>query len=120
MNCKFTRDDEPLYIAPFEIVIHNKPQDCWVSFLGKVYNITPLLQEYQGEDCIKPLLAHAGKDISKWFDPSTGDIQHYINPVTGIKEPYCPFGKIPHVENAIPSTKWRPLDGLPWWKDDKK
>lgn len=112
--------EKPLYIAPFEVVIHNKINDCWVSFLGKVYNVTPLLKEYEGQNCIRPLLAFAGKDISNWFDPETGDIQHYIHPITGARVPYCPHGRIPHVEIEVPSTNWRPLDRKPWWFDDKK
>lgn len=120
MSPKFTNKSDLLYIAPFEVVIHNKPQDCWVSFLGKVYDITPLLREFEGQDCIRPLISHAGKDVDKWFDPHTRDIQHFINPVTGIKEPYLPFGNIPHAQSSIPATNWQPIDDLPWWKDDKK
>ncbi|XP_022917689.1 cytochrome b5 domain-containing protein 1 [Onthophagus taurus] len=112
--------DQRNYIAPFEVVVHNSVSDCWVSFLGKVYNITPLLREYAGEDCIRPLVAFAGKDINDWFDESTGDIQHYIHPITGARVPHCPYGRIPHVQIQVPSTEWRPLDGLPWWKDDAK
>lgn len=115
-----TSPEIPLYIAPFEVVIHNKLHDCWVSFLGKVYNITSLLKEFEGQDCIRPLLAFAGKDISNWFDAKTGDIQHYIHPITGARVPYCPHGRIPHVEIQVPSTKWRPLDRKPWWFDDKR
>lgn len=120
---KFPESQEPerhLYIAPFEVVIHNKPNDCWVSFLGKVYNITPLIKQYQGENCVRPLIAFAGKDISDWFDAKTGDIQHYIHPITGVRVPYCPHGRIPHVEIQIPSTEWRPLKRTPWWFDDKR
>lgn len=109
----------PQYIAPFEVVTHNRPTDCWVSFLRKVYNITPLVKEFEGQDCIKPLLAVAGKDISHWFDEHTGDIQHYIHPITGAHVPYCPHGLIPHVHPHVPTTKWKAVE-TPWWKDDKK
>lgn len=107
------------YIAPFEVVVHNTADDCWVSFLGKVLDVTPLVQEYADQDCIKPILARAGKDISDWFDSKTGDIQHYIHPITGARVPYCPNGRIPHVELQIPSTAWKPLDKIPWWKDNR-
>lgn len=107
------------YIAPFEVVIHNKPTDCWVSFLGKVFDITPLIKQYQTENCIKPLIAHAGKDISNWFDPETGDIRHYIHPVTGVKVPYCPYGRLPDIEYQVPTSKWRPVPEVPWWKNKK-
>lgn len=107
------------YIAPFEVAIHNKPEDCWVSLLGKVLDITPLIKEYEGEDCVKPLLAHAGKDISNWFDVLTGEIRHHIHPITGASIPYCPFGRLPDVLPQVPTTKWKPLKELPWWKNEK-
>lgn len=108
----------PFY-APFEVVIHNKPEDCWVSYLGKVCDITSLIKKYENEKCIRPLLAMAGKDISHWFNKRTGDIRYYIHPVTGCKVPYCPHGPIPDVPVPIPSTGWRPLDGVPWWHNEQ-
>ncbi|CAH0555354.1 unnamed protein product [Brassicogethes aeneus] len=105
------------YYGPFEVVVHNSPRDCWVSFLGKVYNITPLITIYSRDPCIKPLLAMAGKDISHWFDEKAGDIQHYIHPVTGNFVPYLPYGKIPDIEPQVPDTRWRP-EHNPWWKND--
>jgi len=40
-------DDGPAphrrYYTPAEVAIHNKENDCWVSFLGKVYDLTPLI-----------------------------------------------------------------------------
>ncbi|XP_017775365.1 PREDICTED: cytochrome b5 domain-containing protein 1 [Nicrophorus vespilloides] len=107
------------YFGPFEVVIHNRPEDCWVSLLGKVLNITPLIKEHESEDCVKPLLAFAGKDISDWFDPRDGDILHYVHPVSGCHDPYIPHGRIPDVEVQVPATRWQPLDRKPWWKDPK-
>lgn len=107
------------YFAPFEVVIHNTPDDCWVSFLGKVIDITPLIKMYEKEKCVKPLLAMAGKDISHWFDKRTKDIRQYIHPITGCKVPYCPHGPIPDVSPQVPSTNWQPHKTTPWWNDDK-
>jgi hypothetical protein len=42
---KMTR---PKYFTPNEVAIHNTVDDLWVSFLGKVYNLTPLCEKYQG------------------------------------------------------------------------
>ncbi|KAG5899274.1 hypothetical protein JTB14_012276 [Gonioctena quinquepunctata] len=114
-----TNTEKLSYFAPFEVVIHNTPDDCWVSLLGKVLNITPLIEEHRGEKCIKPLLAMAGKDITCWFDEKTGDIQYYINPENGCRVPYCPHGPLPDVPVQVPATKWRPLGKLPWWNDPK-
>ncbi|EEB19742.1 Cytochrome b5 isoform, putative [Pediculus humanus corporis] len=114
------------YYLPTDVILHNKPEDCWVSFLGKVCDVTPIVKEYENEKEVKPLLAHAGKDISHWFDERTQDIKYMIHPVTGVKVPYCPHGPIPHVHPQVPSTKWQPLpgvkrpyDGLPWWRNKK-
>lgn len=38
----------PRYFTPAEVSAHNAPSDCWVSFLGKVYDLTPLCKENAG------------------------------------------------------------------------
>lgn len=62
------------FFTPNEVVVHNSGNDCWVSFLGLVRDLTPLIQKYINSPSIKPILAFAGKDISNWFDPRTGDV----------------------------------------------
>ena len=42
------------YFTPSEVAVHNTSSDCWVSFLGDVYDLTPLCEEHSGmisEDC---------------------------------------------------------------------
>ncbi len=65
----------PRYFTPPEIAVHNIPSDCWVSFLGVVFNLTSLCEKYGGDILLKPIIAHAGKDISHWFDPQTRDVR---------------------------------------------
>ena len=36
------------YFTPAEVAQHNRPEDLWVSYLGSVYDLTPLAQEYKG------------------------------------------------------------------------
>ena len=31
-----------------ELCLHNNPDDLWVSFLGRVYDLTPLSSEFRG------------------------------------------------------------------------
>lgn len=62
------------YFTPVEVAQHNQPEDLWVSYLGYVYDLTPLAQEYQGDLLLKPILEVAGQDISHWFDPKTRDV----------------------------------------------
>lgn len=37
------------YFTPAEVAQHNLPEDLWVSYLGYVYDLTPLAQEYKGK-----------------------------------------------------------------------
>ena len=39
----------PRYYTPKEVAAHNAPGDCWVSYLGKVYDLTSLCKEHTGE-----------------------------------------------------------------------
>lgn len=70
------------YFTPAEVAAHNCQEDLWLSFLGNVYNITPLIQAHQGSSLVKPLLAAAGKDVSHWFDAATGEVSGVITQPT--------------------------------------
>ena len=37
------------YFTPAEVAQHNRPEDLWVSYLGRVYDLTSLAQEYKGK-----------------------------------------------------------------------
>jgi len=39
----------PKYFTPKEVELHNTIKDVWVSYLGKVYNLTPLCEQYAGK-----------------------------------------------------------------------
>ena len=39
----------PKYYTPVEVYAHNTPTDCWVSYLGKVYDLTKLCKQYSGK-----------------------------------------------------------------------
>uniref|UniRef100_A0AAZ1XT20 Cytochrome b5 domain-containing protein 1 n=1 Tax=Oreochromis aureus TaxID=47969 RepID=A0AAZ1XT20_OREAU len=63
----------PRYFTPSEVAAHNTAEDLWVSFLGKVYDLSPLMSQYKGDVLLLPIMEFAGKDISSWFDPKTED-----------------------------------------------
>jgi len=108
----------PKYYTPNEVAVHNTIEDLWVSFLGKVYNLTPLCEKYRGDVFLRPIAISGGKDISHWFSPKTKDIRTHIDPVTGCVIPYTPHGRFIHIPPPYPDSDWPNDFGRPWWRDD--
>ncbi|XP_069113924.1 cytochrome b5 domain-containing protein 1-like [Argopecten irradians] len=108
----------PKYFTPSEVAVHNTVDDLWVSFLGKVYDLTPLCEKYKGDVLLKPIIQSAGKDISHWFNPKLKDIRTHVDPLTGCVIPYCPNGRFVHIPPPYPDSFWANDFGRPWWKDD--
>jgi len=109
----------PKYYTPNEVSVHNTPKDLWVSFLGKVYNLTPLCQQFAGDTLLRPIITAAGKDISHWFHPKTKDIRTHVDPTTGCSVPYTPGGRFVHIAPPCPRTDFANNYGRPWWKDER-
>ncbi|CAH8531026.1 unnamed protein product [Schistosoma rodhaini] len=107
------------YFTPNEVLAHNSPEDCWVSFLGYVWDLTPICAQNKGSILLQPILKEAGKDISHWFDEKTGDVRHHIDPVTNCYVPYTPYGRFLHIPPPYPTTDWATDFGIPWWKDER-
>ncbi|KAL0585876.1 hypothetical protein ABG067_004410 [Albugo candida] len=95
------------YFTPHQVSDHNTAEDCWITIFHQVYDISGLIQANSGELTL-PLVLHAGKDISHWFDPKTRDIHTRIDPFTNAKAPFYPNGRFLDVD--------LPSDSIPWWK----
>jgi cytochrome b involved in lipid metabolism len=72
-------------IPPSVLKTHNKRDDAWAAFNGKVYNITPYLPFHPGGE--KELMRAAGRDGTKLFSafhshPCVIVITHQSPPVT--------------------------------------
>lgn len=106
------------YYTPYEVAMHNTPDDVWVSFLGKVYELTKLVKDNPGP-LVEPLIKAAGTDISHWFDPHTNEPRTQICPETNLLRPYCPLGRFVHVPPKEPVSNWSTLFGIAWWKDTR-
>ncbi|XP_069776235.1 cytochrome b5 domain-containing protein 1 [Narcine bancroftii] len=107
------------YYTPGEVAGHNTMADLWVSFLGKVYNLTALAREYQGDVLLKPILEAAGQDISHWFDKESHDVRVEIDQLTNCQKYHTPRGRFVHVPPPMPHSDWFNGFGAPWWKDQK-
>ena len=60
-------------ITPSMLKEHNKKDDAWSAFNGKVYNITPYLPYHPGGE--KELMRVVGRDGTKLFGaPNSTDI----------------------------------------------
>eukprot|EP00047_Mylnosiga_fluctuans_P005642 m.241721 g.241721 ORF g.241721 m.241721 type:complete len:216 (+) comp13905_c0_seq1:46-693(+) len=106
------------YFTPGEIAMHNCEADIWVSFLGRVFNLSPLAAKFKGDPLLKPILTAAGKDISHWFDRNTGEIRTHLDPITGLELPYTPVGRFLHVAPPCPRADWATDFGKPWWRNE--
>uniref|UniRef100_A0A3Q1F2P6 Cytochrome b5 domain-containing protein 1 n=1 Tax=Acanthochromis polyacanthus TaxID=80966 RepID=A0A3Q1F2P6_9TELE len=107
----------PKFFTPSEVAAHNSAADIWVSFLGKVFDLSPLMDRHGGDVLMLPIMEAAGKDISHWFDPETKDIQTYVDPQTCCLRYYTPRGRFLHVPPTGPRSDWTNDFGEPWWKD---
>ncbi|KAM3927308.1 cytochrome b5 domain-containing protein 1 [Leptodactylus fuscus] len=105
------------HYSPREVARHCALTDLWVSYLGRVYDLTPLATEHRGDILLKPIIEAAGKDISHWFNVKTGDIKTYIDPQTGCLKYYTPQGRFLHIPPSFPSSDWDTDIGRPWWRD---
>ncbi|KAK2863514.1 hypothetical protein Q5P01_003047 [Channa striata] len=109
----------PKYFTPAEVSAHNTADDLWVSFLGKVCDLTPLMSQYKGDALLLPIMDCAGKDISSWFDPETRDVRRYVDPQTKCVRYYTPRGRFVHVPPSGPCSNWDSSIGEPWWRDKR-
>ncbi|KAK4788318.1 hypothetical protein SAY86_019637 [Trapa natans] len=57
--------DKKLFLFE-EVEKHNKIKDCWLIISGKVYDVTPFMDDHPGGDEV--LLAATGKDGSNDFE----------------------------------------------------
>ena len=107
------------YILQSELSQHNTAEDCWVSFLDHVWDLTKLIKENKNNIGILPIIRAAGTDISHWFNPDTKNIRTRIDPITELEVPHIPFEKLLHVTFPEPKSNEVPVK-KPWWKNESQ
>ncbi|KAJ4456182.1 putative AstB/chuR-related protein [Paratrimastix pyriformis] len=108
------------YFSPNEVAQHNHPSDCWLSWLGKVYDLTPLIRDNASQSlAIQPILDNAGRDISHWFNPKTGMLRTCVDEASGMLVPFLPMGKLLHALPRDPRTDCPNDFAIPWWADTR-
>jgi len=104
------------YYMLSEVAQHCTPEDCWLSWFGDIYDLSPLLQQHQGIDT-KPIIDSAGQDITHWFDPATRELRKRTADDTLVQLAYTPLGPVLHTAPPEPRSDWANNFGSPWWKD---
>ena len=104
------------YYTSVEVGSHNRADDLWVSFFGRVYDLTALVAENPGH-LVTPIIDAAGTDITHWFHPVTKDVQTYVDPETELEVPFTPMGHFLHCPPTEPTSTWSSNIGKAWWKD---
>lgn len=75
------------WVSSADVKVHNHEEDCWISFLGKVFDLTSLLAQHKDDPLSIPILRNAGEDISHWFDPKTCKVNLECHEHIGILRP---------------------------------
>ncbi|XP_075941188.1 cytochrome b5 domain-containing protein 1 [Anarhichas minor] len=102
-----------------QVSSHNCEADLWLSFLGTVCDVTPLVDQHKGDALLLPMVESAGQDVSSWFDPETRDVRKYVDPVTNCVRYYTPRGRFLHIPPAGPRSDWTTDVSEPWWRDER-
>lgn len=105
------------YFTLEQVAQHTVPEDLWLAFLGRVVDLTALVQANPGP-LAQPLIDAAGTEISHWFDPKTKDLRKHIDPESHLEQYYCPMKPFLHVPPPDPTDDWKNDFSLPWWQDN--
>ena len=106
------------YYLPDDVESHCMMEDCWVSVHGSVLDISDLIMANRGDPLARPLIVHAGQDISHWFTKQPIHPVQYIDIERGARCFYLPHGRYLHMPPDYPGEFTYNFE-TPWWMDEK-
>ncbi|XP_031464583.1 cytochrome b5 domain-containing protein 1 isoform X2 [Phasianus colchicus] len=106
----------PRYLTAREVAEAGRPL---LSALGRVYDLGPLLRERRGDVTLAPLLAAVGTDVSRCFDPESGDPLLRVEPRTGQIGSRYPLGTPGGSRPLTPRSDGAPARDAAWWRDPR-
>ena len=71
------------FYTPYDVSLHNTANDLWVSFFGRVWDLTLLVQENIKSKLCEPIIRSSGKDISYWLNQTSMEPRRYVDINTG-------------------------------------
>jgi len=116
MKLPETKPSHRRYYMPSEVAQHNTPEDCWLSWFGEVYDLSPVLEQHKGIET-KPFVDSAGQDITHWFDPETRNLRQRFGEAF-VKLSFTPIGDVLHQPPSEPRSNWANDFEVPWWRDE--
>jgi hypothetical protein len=100
-----------------EVRSHCTEDDAWVAINGNVLDLTALIGKYRHGPLAGPMVRVAGSDITRWFDPATGDLKTCIDETTGLPTYVQPYGRFIHCPTLCIDATIDTSYTVPWWKD---
>lgn len=115
---ELTGSGELPYYTPAQVAQHSVVSDCWLSFLGKVIDISEFVRREQPE-LVQSIISAAGTDVSHWFS-NDGELKTVYDVKSGLRRYQTP-GDLPllHAPPPHPDAAFDMSFGLPWWRQEK-
>ena len=114
---ELTGSGELPYYTPAQVARHSVVSDCWLSFLGKVIDISEFVRREQPE-LVQSIISAAGTDVSHWF-AKDGDLKTVYDVKSGLRRYQTP-GDLPllHAPPPHPDAAFDMSFGQPWWRQE--
>lgn len=102
------------WVSARELRRHSASTDCWLAVCGRVFDVTSLVATSRSP-LTEPLLQHAGRDVSEWFDPETLLPLPLARVYANCDEAFKAFKPGAPFLHCIGSG----FQGTPWWQDER-